>query len=126
MERSRTVILVVEDEILIRMDVVDQLSLLGYDLLEAANYDQATVILSSGAPIDILFTNIDLYGPAKGLDLVHATSSTFSEVGIVVTSGRSLSCDECLPEGSIFCSKPYSTDELDGAIQQLMSVRRQT
>ena len=51
MQNPNTVILVVEDEVLIRMDVVDQLGALGYRLIEAANGQEALDALSDGGVI---------------------------------------------------------------------------
>ena len=94
MQNPNTVILVVEDEVLIRMDVVDQLGALGYRLIEAANGQEALDALSDGGVINILFTDVHMPGDLDGVMLAREVSQRRPEIGIIVTSGRaSLSAD---------------------------------
>lgn len=122
MERDSAVILVVEDEVLIRMDAVEQLERLGYELEEAANCDQALVVLAGERPIDVLFTDVDMPGELDGLELARRVSLDHPEMGIIITSGKSLEGKGPMPEGSVYFPKPYASGDLNGAIQRLLEV----
>ncbi|MCG6115129.1 MAG: response regulator [Mesorhizobium sp.] len=100
-------VLVVEDEVLIRIDLVDFLSEEGFDVVEAANADEAVAILESDDNIQVMFTDVDMPGSMDGLKLSAAVRDRWPPVRIVVTSGhRAVELSE-LPEGSLFYAKPY-------------------
>ena len=66
MAHAKVVVLVVEDEPLLRMGIVDHLEEEGFTVFEAANADEAIVVLSNNATIQILFTDIDMPGSCCG------------------------------------------------------------
>src|SRR5665213_1405440 len=104
---GQTAVLVVEDEALIRMDVVDQLEGDGFRVFEASNADQAIAILAAQPDIDILFTDIDMPGSMDGLKLAASVRDRWPPVKIIVTSGHRTVEVPDLPDGSVFFSKPY-------------------
>jgi CheY-like chemotaxis protein len=69
---DRIAVLVVDDEVLVRLDVADQLRDVGYEVLEASNADQAIEILNITPSIRLLFTDIDMPGSMDGLKLAAA------------------------------------------------------
>lgn len=101
------VILVVEDEPLIRMDIVDQLQSAGFETLEAGCVQDAMEVIHEQGPIQILFTDVDMPGGLSGIELAHEVRRELAEACIIVTSGQSLDCAAKLPPGSHFHSKPY-------------------
>lgn len=114
-------VLVVEDEPLIRMDVVDQLEDEGYRVFEAATADQAIGILEDEPSIRLLFTDIDMPGSMDGLKLAAAVRDRWPPVKIVVTSGhRSIDVAD-LPDGSIFFSKPYRHKAVVASFRELLA-----
>lgn len=121
MQNPNTVILVVEDEVLIRMDVVDQLGALGYRLIEAANGQEALDALSDGGVINILFTDVHMPGDLDGVMLAREVSQRRPEIGIIVTSGRASLSTDSLPEGSRFYPKPYVSATVHTAIQEMLA-----
>jgi CheY-like chemotaxis protein len=69
-----TVVLVVEDEFLVRMAITLDLIAKGYDVLTASNADQAIKILESRNDIETIFTDIEMPGSMDGLKLAQARS----------------------------------------------------
>jgi CheY-like chemotaxis protein len=105
---ARTV-LVVEDEALIRLAVADDLRACGFEVLEASSAPEAIELLVSGAPVDIVFSDIHMPGYIDGLGLARWISARRSEVSVVLTSAGYSASD--LPRefrGSIpVVPKPY-------------------
>ena len=66
------VVLVVEDEMLLRMRAVDMVEDAGFTSVEAVDADQAIAILESRSDIALLFTDIQMPGSMDGLRLAHA------------------------------------------------------
>jgi CheY-like chemotaxis protein len=114
-------VLVVENEALIRMDIVDQLEDEGFFVFEAANADQAISILAAQSSIRILFTDIDMPGSMDGLKLAAAVRDRWPPVKIIVTSGHRMVEITDLPDGSVFFSKPYRHDGMMTSIRELLA-----
>ena len=112
MAHSKHVVLVVEDEPLLRMGIVDHLEEEGFTVLEAANADEAIAILSNNTTIHILFTDIDLPGEADGIKLAAAVRDRWPPIKIVITSGHRRPFASDLPDGAQFFSKPYNPDAI--------------
>lgn len=89
---SKINILVVEDEFLIRMDLVDYLSGEGFEVFEAAHTDEAIAILEANDQIQVMFTDVDMPGSMDGLKLSAAVRDRWPPVRIVVTSGPPRGC----------------------------------
>ena len=70
--KQRSVILIVEDETLIRWGAVKMAEDAGFEVLEAANADEAIEILESRNDIRVVFTDIHMPGSMDGLKLAHA------------------------------------------------------
>lgn len=107
-----TVILVVEDESLIRMSIADHLEESGFEVVEARDADQAMQLLSVHPNIGIIFTDVDMPGSMDGIALAQAVRDRWPPIRIFVTSGLwRLDSDE-LPVDAVFIPKPYNADEL--------------
>src|SRR3546814_14896087 len=100
MQLQSAVILVVEDEILIRMDVVDQLEAQGYTLLEAETGQQALETVAREDRVDIVFTDVDMPGGIDGLRLASEIDARWTPIGIIFTSGTAAPTEQCLPPGA--------------------------
>ena len=79
----------------------------GFEVIEAANADEAIAILESRRDIRVVFTDIHMPGSMDGLRLAHAVRDRWPPIEIIVTSGRERvgACD--LPAGGRFFAKPY-------------------
>jgi two-component system, response regulator PdtaR len=111
------VILVVEDEILIRMGLVDDLILAGFRVLQASDADEALRILRTSEPVDLLLTDVRMPGSMNGLQLAAAVRSMRPQLKIAILSAHVLSPP---PEADVLFGKPYVTDRLINGIQRLL------
>jgi CheY-like chemotaxis protein len=105
------VILVVEDEFLVRCNVADCLRDAGYLVVEADSGEEAIAFGTSGAAIDIVFTDIDLASTASGWDVADYFRVNRPGVPVVYTSGKSVDPRRRVP-GSLFIPKPYVDTEV--------------
>lgn len=119
-------ILVVEDEPLVRMFVFDVLDEAGYRVLEAVNAHEAISLLEAHADIRLVVSDIDMPGHMNGISLAHHMAGAHPFVPVVLVSGRIQPREGELPPGASFLSKPFDpaslllvvTDLLDGARRQ--------
>jgi len=118
---SKIGILVVEDEFLIRMDLVEYLSEEGFEVFEAAHADEAIAILEANDQIRVMFTDVDMTGTMDGLKLSAAVRDRWPPVKIVVTSGHRAVTLKELPEGSLFYPKPYDHAALAASMRGFFS-----
>src|ERR1700735_5248147 len=87
-ESKRPVVLIVEDEFLLRMDAVDIIAAAGFEVVEAENADQAIEILEARRDITVVFTDIQMPGSMDGLKLARAVRGRWPPIKIIATSGR--------------------------------------
>jgi CheY-like chemotaxis protein len=118
-ESRRPVVLIVEDEFLLRMDAVDMIANAGFEVVEAANADEAIEILEARRDITVVFTDIQMPGSMDGLKLVRAVRGRWPPIKIVATSGHPHVRAADLPEGGRFLPKPYSPVEVTGLLREL-------
>ncbi|RFC66049.1 response regulator [Fulvimarina endophytica] len=112
-------VLVVEDEPLLRMDVVETLEDAGYDVIEAVDADQALAVLEATDGVGILLTDVYMPGSIDGLELAHRVHREWQGIAIVVVSGHQrFSADE-LPAGALFLSKPYGPTAIVDLVGQI-------
>ena len=119
-EPRRSVVLIVEDEFLLRMDAVEMIAAVGFEVVEAANADQAIDILESRRDITVVFTDIQMPGSMDGLKLARAVRGRWPPIKIIATSGHLHIGESDLPEGGRFLPKPYSAGQIAGVLRQLI------
>ncbi len=117
---AKIVVLVVEDEPLVRMDIVEHLSDQGFDVFEAGNADEAIAIFQAEPAIQLMFTDIDMPGSMDGLKLSAAVRNRWPPVRIIVTSGHKIVEVTDLPDGSMFFSKPYRHLHISTSMRELI------
>lgn len=120
MAPRRPVVLIVEDEALIRMDAVDMIKEAGFEVVEASNADEAIAILEQRLDITVVFTDIQMPGSMDGLKLAQAIRGRWPPIKIVATSGNVQISDEHLPNGGRFLRKPYTSQQITGTLRQLI------
>lgn len=101
------VVLVVEDEALIRFDIAWQLEDAGFTVLQATDADHAVAILETRDDIRIVFTDVHMPGSMDGLRLAACIRDRWPPVKLIVTSGRQQVAENDMPPGSRFIGKPY-------------------
>jgi CheY-like chemotaxis protein len=116
----RPVILIVEDDFLIRMNAAEMIADAGFDVIEAGNADEAIVILEARPDIHVVFTDIQMPGSMDGLKLARFVRGRWPPIKIVATSGNSIVGDGDLPEGGVFLPKPYTFDAVASTLRELV------
>ena len=116
---QKQVVLVVEDEALIRMHATEMIRDLGFEVIEAANADQAISLLESVPEISIVFTDIQMPGSMDGVRLVAVINKRWPPVALLVTSGQFRPRDGELPGNAHFIPKPYMLGELKNHLDAL-------
>jgi CheY-like chemotaxis protein len=114
------IVLVVEDEMLLRMRAVDMVEDAGYTALEAVDADQAVVILESRSDIALLFTDIQMPGSLDGLKLAHAVHERWPPIKIILVSGQLKLADIDIPAGSRFFGKPLEGTQMIAEMQNMI------
>ena len=104
--QGRTVVLVAEDEALVRLFTADFLAEAGYAVVEVSSAAGAIRALESTAEIRVLLTDVEMPGDMDGLELAREVQRRWPEVIIVVTSGRVRPCGDDLAAGAEFFQKP--------------------
>lgn len=112
-------VLVVEDEILIRLGIIGELEDAGFKVFEAADADAAISLLMANPDIGLLFTDIDMPGSMDGLMLAMAVRDRWPPVKIIVTSGQVMVSEVDLPAGGRFFAKPYNALEVAAAFRAM-------
>lgn len=114
-------VLVVEDEPIIRMNVVDDLTDHCLQVFEAGTAREAIDVLIAHPDVGVVFTDVNMPGDMDGLALAKIVQERFPSVRILVTSGqRKIPAGE-MPPGAIFLSKPYSHATMAATILDLAS-----
>jgi CheY-like chemotaxis protein len=106
------VVLVVEDEPLLRMLAVEVVEEAGFVAIEARDADEAVMLLESRTDITLLFTDINMPGSMDGLKLAHAVRDRWPPIKILVVSGKQQLQSSDLPSNSFFFGKPYQASSL--------------
>lgn len=116
---QRPVLLIVEDEALIRLHAVEMIEDAGFDVVEAANADEAIAIPEARPDIRVVFTDIEMPGSMDGLKLARFVRGRWPPIKIVATSGHlSVRADD-LPEGSVFLPKPYHSAQIAATLREI-------
>ena len=113
------IILVVEDEVLTRVAIAEELRGQGLAVREAANADEAIAILETDSPIDLVFTDMQMPGSMDGIALVHRLRQTHPHLKLVVTSAYS----PAWPYPTLadaFIGKPYDAKRVVEQLKNLL------
>src|SRR5260370_3264049 len=116
------VVLIVEDEFLLRMNAVDMIKAAGFEVVEAGNADDAIEILESRRDITVVFTDIQMPGSMDGLNLARAVRGRWPPIKIVATSAHVDVRQIDLPEGGRVLPKPYSPVHVTGVLREVTGV----
>jgi two-component sensor histidine kinase len=120
--KSPTNVLVVEDEMVLRMRAVDIVEDAGFTAVEAVNADQALSILESRSDISLLFSDIQMPGSMDGLKLAHAVHDQWPLIKIILVSGQVKVSDADKPAESRFFGKPLEVKQMIAELQEMVGV----
>lgn len=115
----RPIVLVVEDEPLLRMMAVDLVEDAGFEAVEAANAVDAVDILERRTDIRVVFTDVDMPRGMDGLRLAVLIRDRWPPIEIIVTSGKVAPGMDRLPDRAVFFAKPYRTDQVTDTLRRL-------
>src|SRR5580698_6974026 len=113
-------VLVVEDEMILRMRAVDIVEDAGFCPIEAVNADEAISILESRSDISLLFTDIQMPGSIDGLKLAHAVHERWPSIKIILVSGQVKPTDAERPANSRYFSKPLDVAQMIAEVQAMV------
>jgi two-component sensor histidine kinase len=113
-------VLVVEDEMILRLRAVDIVEDAGFNPVEAINADQAISILESRSDISLLFTDIQMPGSIDGLKLAHAVHDRWPSIKIILVSGQVKPSDLERPANSRFFTKPLGVGQMVSELQDMV------
>jgi two-component sensor histidine kinase len=113
-------VLIVEDEMVLRMRAVDIVEDAGFNPVEAINADEAMTILESRSDISLLFTDIQMPGTMDGLKLAHAVHDRWPGIKIILVSGRINPTDDEKPQDSRFFGKPIGVTQMIAQLQEMI------
>ena len=117
--KAKDLVLVVEDEALVRMSSADVIRDLGFEVIEAVDADHAISLLESVPGVMVVFTDIQMPGSMDGLLLAAVVRDRWPPIALLITSGKMRPASSDMPTGARFISKPYSPLELKGQLQSL-------
>jgi CheY-like chemotaxis protein len=116
------VVLLVEDELLVRMAAADDLEEAGFHVLEAANADVALAVLEACSDtVQVLFTDIDMPGSMNGLDLAESVQQRWPHISLLISSAYHRLHSGQIPDEGRFVPKPYSSEDVVQHIRELVT-----
>src|ERR671927_19977 len=102
----RPVVLLVEDEPLVRTVEVDTLREAGFWVVEASDADEAFELLRKRPEVRAVLTDVNMPGSLDGFEFARLVKQGWPEVGVLVISGKTAPAPGDLPEGALFVPKP--------------------
>jgi two-component system, response regulator PdtaR len=115
MEQLKPVVLIVEDEFLLRMDSAVVMEEAGFEVVQAANADEAIAILGMRSDIEVVFTDIQMPGSMDGLKLAAAVRDRWPPIHIIITTGKDRPRE--IPANALFIPKPYLSRNVVAAMR---------
>lgn len=114
---SSPVVLIVEDEAMIRMGAAALVEDLGCEFFEASSADEAIALLEKHPQITIVFTDIQMAGSMDGLELAAYARRRWPPLKFIIVSGNHVATAIGMPEGARFFPKPYIAVTIGEAIR---------
>ncbi len=119
--KARALILVVEDEALVRMTLVGVLEDAGFKVIEAVHADEALRVLEAVSDIQAVVTDVEMpRGSINGFELARRVRTERQEIGILIASGRAAPKAGDLPDGALFIGKPVHPATLVHLLKTLL------
>lgn len=116
-ESHKPVILLVEDDVLVRFTTADILREAGFDVLEAVDSSEALALLTTGHPLNLVITDIRMPGRMDGVQLASVIKATRPNLPIALLSSH---LDRTDHDADAFVPKPYDVDQLVGVVKRLI------
>lgn len=115
----RPPVLIIEDEPVLRIDVIDMVELAGFEPVEATDTTHAIRILETRPDIRIVYMDLDMPKGIKGIEVAAAIRDRWPPIEIVLTAAFFTRKDVTLPARAEFYPKPYARDQIVAALRRL-------
>ena len=123
--KAHALILVVEDEALVRMTLLDVLEDAGFKVIEAVHADEALRVLEAVSDIQAVVTDVEMpRGSINGFELARRVRTERQEIGVLIASGRAAPKAGDLPDGALFIGKPVHPATLVYLLKTLLVQNR--
>jgi CheY-like chemotaxis protein len=120
---NRPVVLLVEDELLVRLTQVEILREAEFWVVEAQDADEAFDLLKKRSDINIVLTDVNMPGSIDGFEFARLVRQGWPDVGVLVISGKVAPKPGDLPEGTHFLQKPIRPEALVDALKRAVVPR---
>ena len=117
---TKPLVLIVEDEPLVRIVAASMLQDAGFDTLEAASADHALRVLEGRPDVCVLFSDVQLPGVMDGLHLAAAVHDRWPSIKLLLTSGGVNVGNDEIPHDGRFLPKPYDASQIVGAVRAML------
>jgi DNA-binding NtrC family response regulator len=112
------VVLIVENDVLLRLVTASNLREAGFEVIEAANCAEALRVLDC-IPVDVLFSDIDMSGNMDGLALAQWVHRSQADTRIILTSGAARTPGD-VKEYASFLPKPYAEKDVERLLRSVL------
>jgi CheY-like chemotaxis protein len=122
--RASRRLLLVEDEILVRDTLADELREEGFDVIEAGTGDEAIRLLEQRTDFDVVCTDVRMPGKADGIDVAVCARGRMPSVPVLVVSGYASELGrrlDVLAPPSAFLAKPFRFSDVSGTLRRLLA-----
>lgn len=114
------IILVVEDEPLLRLAAIDLIEASGYEAVAAADATEAVAILEARNDIRVVFTDVDMPRGVDGMRLAAIIRDRWPPIKVIVVSGYLEDPGDQIPGETVFFAKPYREEQIVETIKQML------
>lgn len=118
--KNVAIILVVEDEPLLRLAAVDLVEAAGYEAVAAADATEAVAILEERNDIRVVFTDVDMPRGVDGMRLAAIIRDRWPPIKVIVVSGHIEDPGDRIPAETVFFVKPYREEQIVETIRQML------
>jgi CheY-like chemotaxis protein len=118
--QRKLVILVVEDEVVLRTVIADHLHSAGFAVVEATNARDAIEVIASQVRVDLVFTDINMPGEMDGQSLAGWLLVHRPGLPVILTSGGAKATVPAYRHNRRFMGKPYLLAEVERQIRILL------
>jgi len=122
---AKPVVMVIEPEVLVRMEIADFLRECGYKVIEGVTAEDVEAVLNSSVPLNVVFAEVKLPGAIDGFALARSLRQTHPHIDVILTTGIAAAAEkskDLCEEGPM--KKPYRSEEVAARIHQLLERRR--
>lgn len=117
-------VLVVDDDVIVRIVISDELRAVGFEVVEAGSGNEAIALLGSGRAINAVFSDISMPGKIDGLALARTIAERFDWIAVVLTSGSDVALEEAERAKIPIVRKPYRVEQVIASLNAVLGDRQ--